>query len=135
LALRKTPGSIGGGGLKHGTWQQDDSLDYEKERTEMTSIEHLIQQNILEHESRLKHIDELIERASNKIGKGAAHVENRDSLASMAQERDKYHSWIDELRLKRLENWQVDEIEKAGPMGIWDAVAQQLEKLVERIER
>lgn len=101
----------------------------------MTSIEHLIQQNILEHESRLKHIDELIARASTKIGQGAAHVGYRDSLASMAQERDKYHSWIDELRLKRLENWRVDEIEKAGPMGIWDAVAQQLEKLVERIER
>jgi hypothetical protein len=135
LALRKTPGSIGGGGLKHGTWQQDDSLDYEKERTEMTSIEHLIQQNILERESRLKHIDEFIERARNKIVKDPEHAEIRDSLASMTQERDKYYSWIDELRLKHLENWRVDEIEKAGPMGIWDAVAQQLEKLVERIER
>ena len=31
--------------------------------------------------------------------------------------------------------WRVNEIEKAGPMGIWDAVGQQLEKRVERIER
>ncbi len=101
----------------------------------MTNIEHLIQQNILEHESRLKHIDELIARAQTKIGKSPEHAETKDSLASMTQERDKYHSWITELRLKHLENWRVDEIEKAGPMGIWDAVAQQLEKLVERIER
>jgi hypothetical protein len=84
----------------------------------MTDIDHLMQQNILEHESRLKHLDELVKRARNKIGKGPEHS-----------------SWLAELRLKRLENWRVDEIEKAGPMGIWDAVGQQLEKLVERIER
>jgi|GEM_PF-3564369 hypothetical protein len=35
--------------------------------------------------------------------------------------------------LKHLENWQGDEIIKAGPTGIWDATAQQVEKLVERI--
>ena len=60
----------------------------------MTSIEHLIQQNILEHESRLKHIDELIERARNRIVKDPEHAEIRDSLASMTQERDKYYSWL-----------------------------------------
>lgn len=101
----------------------------------MTSIEHLIQQNILEHDSRLKHIDELIERARTKIGKGPEDAAIMGSLAGMTQEREKYHGWIEGLRLKQLENWRVDEIEKAGPMGIWDAVAQQLEKLVERIER
>jgi hypothetical protein len=30
---------------------------------------------------------------------------------------------------------QEEMIEEAGPMGVWDALAQQLEKLVERIER
>jgi hypothetical protein len=101
----------------------------------MTDIDHLMQQNILEHESRLKHLDELVKRARNKIGKGPEHAELRNNLAKLTQERDNYSSWLAELRLKRLENWRVDEIEKAGPMGIWDAVGQQLEKLVERIER
>jgi hypothetical protein len=101
----------------------------------MTDIDHLMQQNILEHESRLKHFDELMERARNGIGKDPGHTEIRDSLSSLTQERDKYSSWLAELRLKRLESLQVDEIQKAGSMGIWDTVGQQLEKLVERVER
>ena len=32
-------------------------------------------------------------------------------------------------------HWQEEEIEKSGPMALWDSVAQQLEKLVERIEK
>ena len=42
---------------------------------------------------------------------------------------------LEELRLKSLANWREEEIEKAGPMGIWDALAQQIEKLVERLEK
>jgi len=34
-----------------------------------------------------------------------------------------------------LEDWKEDIIEKRGPMGIWDSVAQQLEKLVEKLEK
>jgi hypothetical protein len=44
-------------------------------------------------------------------------------------------SHLEEMRLKSLDDWREEEIEKAGPMGIWDAVAQQLEDLVERLER
>jgi len=101
----------------------------------MTDLNHLMQRNIMEHESRLKHFDELIERAHKAVGNGPEHAEIRDNLASLKQERDKFSSWLAELRLKSLKNWRVDEIEQAGPMGIWDAVGQQLEKLVERIER
>lgn len=101
----------------------------------MTDLNHLMQQNIMEYESRIKHFDELIERVHKGVGKGSEHAEIRDTLARLKQERDKFSSWLAELRLKSLENWRVDEIEKAGPMGIWDAVGQQLEKLVERIER
>jgi len=101
----------------------------------MTDTNHLMRQNIMEYESRIKHFDELIARADKGVGEGPEHAETRDSLASLKQERDKFSVWLAELRLKSLENWRVDEIEKAGPMGIWDAVGQQLEKLVERIER
>ena len=101
----------------------------------MTDANHLMRENIVEYESRIKHFDELIVRADKAVGKSPEHVQARDSLASLKQQRDKFASLLDELRLKSLENWRVDEIEKAGPMGIWDAVGQQLEKLVERIER
>ena len=101
----------------------------------MTDINQLMRQNILEYETRIKHLDELIVRAHKAISNGPEHDEYRDSLAKLKKERDKFSAWLDELRMKSLDNWRIEEIEKAGPMGIWDAVAQQLEKLVERIER
>lgn len=100
----------------------------------MTDMNHLMQQNVMEYESRLKHFDKLIERAHKGVGKGPEHAEIRNNLESLKQERDRFSGWIEELRLKPLENWRVEEIEMAGPMGVWDAVGQQLEKLVERIE-
>lgn len=100
----------------------------------MSGLNRLMQKNIIGYESRIKHFDELMERAHNRVGKDPGHAEVRDTLVSLKQERDKFSSWVDELRLKSLENWRVEEIEKAGPMGVWDAVAQQLEKPAERIE-
>lgn len=102
--------------------------------TGMTDINHMMQQNVIEYESRLKHFDNLIERAHKGVGKNPEHAEIRDSLERLKQERDRFSGWIEKLRLKPLGNWRVEEIEMAGPMGIWDAVGQQLEKLVERIE-
>ena len=101
----------------------------------MTDANQLMRENIMEYESRMKHFDELIVRADKAVGKDPEHEEVRGRLANLKQQRDKFASLLDELRLKSLESWRVDEIEKAGPMGIWDAVGQQLEKLVERIER
>lgn len=99
----------------------------------MTGIEHLVEQHILEYESRLKHVDELLERAHKAADEEPPAVS--EELAAMKEEREKFAAHLEELRLKSLEDWREEEIEKAGPMGIWDALAQQLEKLVERIER
>lgn len=90
----------------------------------MTDANQLMRENMMEYESRMKHFDELIVRADKAVGKGPEHVEVRGGLANLKQQRDKFASLLDELRLKSLENWRVDEIEKAGPMGIWDAVGQ-----------
>jgi hypothetical protein len=49
--------------------------------------------------------------------------------------RDTLAGQLDELKLRDPSDWQEEEIEKAGPMGIWDAVAEQVEKLVERLEK
>ena len=100
----------------------------------MTDTNHLMQQNIMEYESRLKHLDKLLERAHQGVGKGPEHSEIRSSLERLKQERDRFSAWIEERRLKSLENWREEEIEMAGPMGIWDVMGQQLEKLVESIE-
>ena len=99
----------------------------------MTSTEKLVEQHILEYESRRKHIDELLEKAH---AAGAAKApEVSAELADIMAKRDELAAHLEEMRIKSLANWQEEEIEKAGPMAVWDAVAQQLEKLLERFER
>ncbi len=95
----------------------------------------LAEQQIEEYEKRLAHLDGLLARAHDKVGRSAIPEEHRAELEGLTQQRDKLASWVEESRGKPPEQWKVDEIRKAGPMGIWDAVAQQLEALVERIER
>ena len=100
--------------------------------TEMTKLNRMIQQHILEHQSRLKHVDELLERAQEKVAKtggGAA-----EQLAKAKQERDQLSSRVEEFKLRPPEQWSEEEFEKTGPMVIWDTLAQELEKLVERME-
>lgn len=99
----------------------------------MTNTERLVEQHFREYESRLKHVDELLERAHKAAEKEPSAVS--EELAALKEDRDKFAAYLEELRLKSLQDWREEEIEKAGPMGIWDALAQQLEKLVERVER
>ena len=103
--------------------------------TEMHEINKLVQQHIREHELHLTHVDELLDRAHEAAAKGDHPPDLSQQLTGLKQERDKLSGHLDALRSKAPEDWRTEEIEKAGPMGIWDALAQQLEKLVERIER
>ena len=68
----------------------------------------------------------------------AARLGNRivDAEQSLHRGLAKAHKKVrlDELRLKNLDNWRVEEIEKSGLMGLWDALAQQAEKLAERLD-
>jgi len=96
----------------------------------MNNLEHLVEQQILHYESRLKHVDELLERVES-----SGHTEAIATAKAVRPQRDEMHGHLEEMRLKSLDDWREEEIEKAGPMGIWDAVAQQLEDLVERLER
>lgn len=96
----------------------------------------LVDQHFREYDSRLQHLDKLLEQAQKKaVAQSPEQAETSAQLEELKLERDKLAVWLDELKLKSLENWREDEIMKAGPMGIWDAVAQQVEKMVEHIER
>lgn len=101
--------------------------------TEMSKLNLLVQQHILEHESRLKHVDELLERARGDVGKtgGEAAVE----LESMKQERDQLTRQVEALKQRPAEAWSGEDFEKFGPMALWDTLAKRLERLVERMER
>ena len=100
----------------------------------MTTIDRLVEQHIIEHESHLKHIDELLERADKGITKSAEPSDLDSQLEEIRQQREKLVKHIDELKQKTREEWQEDKIEDVGPMVIWEAVAKRLEKLVERLE-
>ncbi len=95
----------------------------------------LAEQRIKEYDLRLKHLDEVLEHAEKKLAQSPAEAETSAQLEKLKQNRDKLACWLDETRCKPPESWREAEIMKAGPMGIWDAIAQQVEKLAERIER
>jgi hypothetical protein len=101
--------------------------------TEMAKLNHLIQQHILEHESRLKHLDELLDRAHQGLAK-TKDSDAAEQLAKAKQARDALSGRVEEYKLRAPDQWSEAEFEKTGPMVIWDTVAQQLEKLVERME-
>ncbi len=41
---------------------------------------------------------------------------------------------LEALKRMPLEHWREEMIQSAGPMAVWDVLAQKLEDLVERIE-
>lgn len=92
-------------------------------------------QRIGEYDMRMHHLDELLGLAEKKVNQSPEQIEAAAQLEKLKQERDRLANWLEGTKSKSLENWREEEIIKAGPMGIWDAVAQQLEKLIERIER
>jgi len=87
----------------------------------MTSIVHRVEQQILESEARLGRIDELLKRAGEAPG-----------VEGLKQQRDQLAGQLGEMRQKTAEEWEKEELAQAGPMGVWDAVAQELEKLLEK---
>ena len=100
--------------------------------TDMTKLDQMVQQHILEHQSRLKHVDELLERAH--AGAAKTGGEAAEKVAEAKRERDQLSSRVEAFKLKPPEQWSEEEFERTGPMVIWDTLAQKLEKLVERME-
>ena len=101
----------------------------------MTDLNHLVEQHVREHNARSKHLDELAEKVRERVGESDEHRQVRAQLAELMAERDKLMVRVDEFKFKSLEHWQEEEIARSSLMGVWDALAQQLEKLVERLER
>jgi len=100
----------------------------------MSNKEHLIEQHIREYESRLRHIDELYQRAHAAAGQldetHEAHSELQDYKTQHSQLRKK----AEEVKSMTVEHWREDTVQNSGPMAIWDILAQKLEDFVERHE-
>lgn len=99
-----------------------------------TSREQLIERHIREYESRLKHIDELYERAQ----KATEHLPEEDSnvteLRRYAEQLNVMLDDSDDIKSMDVKKWQSETIKNAGPLGIWDILAQKLEEFIERHE-
>lgn len=101
----------------------------------MTKLNQLAEQRIDQYASRLKHIDGLLERLSKGGAGSSEHADIHAQIPDLKNERDRFSMHLDGLKQSSNDNLQKEMIEKSGPMAIWDALAQKLEKLVERFER
>lgn len=97
------------------------------------NLERMVHQHILEYESRLKRMDELIARA-NAVGIPTAG-EDAEQLAGALREREALSGRLDALKRQPPPTSSSEAFETFGPMGVWDTVAKKLENLVERLER
>ncbi|MDH3221740.1 MAG: hypothetical protein OEO19_19580 [Gammaproteobacteria bacterium] len=100
----------------------------------MTTKEQLIDQHIREYESRLRHIDELYERARKVTDHLDDEHETRSELLAIAQQRAELKRKADEIKTMPLDKWREETVRSAGPMAIWDILAQKLENFLERHE-
>ncbi len=101
----------------------------------MTNKEHLIHQHILEYESRQKHLDELYEKAQQAAEHLPDDHEIKQSLHAVGQEKNQLDEQGKVLKTMHVDKWREETIQKAGPMAVWDILAQKLEDLIEKVEK
>ncbi len=100
----------------------------------MSNQEQLIAQHILEYESRLKHIDELYERARRANEEMVDGHEAKADLDAYARHKSLLADQTRKIKTMSLDHWREETMHSAGPMAIWDLLAQKLEDMVERLE-
>jgi hypothetical protein len=100
----------------------------------MTATERLVSEHIRAYESRLKHIDELFERAqqaSKELDDGHAL---KSELEQYAQQRKELAKETERVKSMPVDQWRKELVQSAGPMAVWDILAQKLEDLTERLD-
>jgi hypothetical protein len=98
----------------------------------MTNKADLVEQHIRLYDSRLNHINEMMKKAHETVAESPEHRDLHPELSGLSQEHQKLEVRVDEFKLKS-NNWELEEIERDGPMGALDALAQEIEKFVEKL--
>ncbi len=93
-----------------------------------------LEQPLNQYVAHLKHIDELLARAKRGAARAPGRTGVQAEIAKATTARDRLSEQVDELKKMSPDKVSEEIIGKAGPMGIWDAVANELEKVVERVE-
>ena len=100
----------------------------------MSDIASMRERHILAYRSSRKHVDDLLARAADLTGDGPEHAEPPAHLDELTKEHGRIGDRLDRLEQRHFEDWEEEQIEHHGLMGIWDALAGQAEKLVEKLE-
>jgi hypothetical protein len=100
----------------------------------MSNKEHLIEQHIREYESRMKHIDELYDRAHQAAGQADEATDKHVGLKKLDAQRELLQHTTEHIKTMPMDNWREATVRNAGPMAVWDILAQKLEDFVERHE-
>ena len=98
----------------------------------MTTKEQLIEQHIREYESRLKHVDELYAKAKSVTADLHEEDRSRAQLEVYGELLSGWQQKAEEIKTMHPDHWREETARSAGPMAIWDIVAQKLEDFIER---
>ena len=94
----------------------------------------LVEQHIRAYQSRLKRIDELWEQAQEKATTQPCNAKDDAELSIYKKQRELLRQKTDEIKTIHIDNWRDETLQSAGPMAVWDIVAQSLEDFIERRE-
>jgi len=97
------------------------------------TIEDLVEAHARLHNSRMTHIDELIDQANTKIQSHPDKTLLEQELSELRRQREHLLAHIEALDSETNSQWHKTSLEKSGPMVMWETVASKLEKLIERI--
>jgi hypothetical protein len=100
----------------------------------MTTKEQLIEQHVREYESRLRHIDELYQRAQEAAGHPQETEGPGSELKDLRAQLSLLRETTQHIKAMPLDKWRTETLRSAGPMAIWDVIAQKLEDFIERHE-
>ncbi len=94
----------------------------------MNNLDQHVEQQVKRYEAHLKHLDELFDKAAASDTAAA-----QDKLKTLKARRDAFAEHIEALKHGKTDitTFEEDLIAKSGPMGVWDAIALELEKLIE----
>jgi len=91
----------------------------------MTTKDELVDRHVTEYNSRLKHFDEMAEKAES-----LEEHHDLQELAELKAHRAQFDNYLHELK-----HSPSQKLLDSGPMAIWDVIADRLEKLVEKVSR
>jgi predicted nuclease with TOPRIM domain len=101
----------------------------------MTNMNNLVEQHIIAYESSRRRTAELLEQARTRLGSGPGDEETRSQVERLKEKHDELSERLEQAKSGGLQDLRQEEFRQAGPMALWDVLAQDLEKLLERLQR